>query len=141
MLKEFHEKYGHHINSMPTAYTSSFVRELRLKLMYEELRETETALGQANLEKLLDGLADLLYVVFGTAVSYGLAPLLEEVFTEVHRSNMTKGGPTNEYGKTLKGDSWEPPKIKEIIKRHMDKYHHMSEYFPIEPRTAKGSLD
>lgn len=131
MLREFHEKYRHHINSMPTGYVNDATKKLRIKLMTEELKETIEALDVRDIYELSDGLADLLYVVFGTAVSYNIP--IDEIFTEVHRSNMTKDGPNNEYGKTLKGPNWEPPRIKEIIDRHLAKYQ--------EPRTARGSLD
>lgn len=115
MLKEFHEKYGHHIESTPVAAVNDKTKKLRLKLMWEELDEVEDALEYRNLELLADGLADLLYVVFGTAVSYGIP--INEIFAEVHRSNMTKSIKKNEYGKTIKGENWEPPNIKRILEK------------------------
>jgi NTP pyrophosphatase (non-canonical NTP hydrolase) len=120
MLVEFHTKYRHHINSMPTGYVSPFVRDLRLKLMHEELSELEEGLNTNDIVKIADGIADLLYVVFGTAVSYNIP--IEEIFAEVHRSNMTKTGPTNDFGKTLKGAEWEPPNIREILAKRLEKY-------------------
>lgn len=136
MLTEFHEKYQHHINSMPTSVVNKDIKKLRLKLIEEEFAEVEEALEEKHLVKLADGLADLLYVVFGTAVSYGLGPIMDEIFAEVHRSNMTKSMEKDTKsikGKTLKGDDWEPPQIREIISKHLDKFK--------EPRTAAGSLD
>ena len=62
---------------------------------------------------LLKEICDLLYVVFGTAVSYGIP--IDEVFSEVHRSNMSKSMDKNEIGKTVKGESYSPPNIRPIL--------------------------
>lgn len=128
MLKEFHEKFGHHINSMPTSYVSEEIKELRVKLMQEELDEVKEALEVKDIVDLADGLADLLYVVFGTALSYNIP--IEDVFAEVHRSNMTKSMEKDTKaikGKTLKGPNFEPPRIASIIQLHLNKYERMSE--------------
>lgn len=58
---------------------------LRNNLIREEVEEFIAA--QTLVEKV-DALADLLYVVYGAAVSFGVD--LEPVFKEVHRSNMSK---------------------------------------------------
>jgi len=111
-LREFHRKYGHCVSEKPTT-VSQAVRNLRIRLIDEEAGETIEALQDANLVEIADGLADLLYVVFGTAVSYGIP--IDEVFKEVHRSNMTKTLDKDNGGKTMKGPDWESPKIREII--------------------------
>jgi predicted HAD superfamily Cof-like phosphohydrolase len=60
-------------------------------------------------------LADLLYVVYGTAVSLGID--MEPVFKEVHRSNMSKvGGYKREDGKWVKPPTYSPADILPIIK-------------------------
>ena len=117
MVKEFHIKYGHHISSEPQRHDTvpERVFYLRDKLIEEEFHEFEDAQTR---EEVADALADLLYVVFGTAVSYGIP--IDEVFAEVHRSNMTKSMNKDEKsipGKTLKGDSYEPPQIAAILER------------------------
>lgn len=120
MLKEFHKKFNHHIEEHPTSVVPDNVFELRVKLMREELNETIAAMVDENLVEIADGLADLLYVVFGTAISYGIP--IDEIFTEVHRSNMTKSMLKDEKsikGKTLKGENWEPPRIHDILKHHI----------------------
>jgi predicted HAD superfamily Cof-like phosphohydrolase len=65
-------------------------------------------------KKLTKELADLLYIVYGTAVTFGLP--LEEVFTEVHRSNMSKLGADGKPlyradGKVLKGPNYQEPDL------------------------------
>lgn len=112
MLKEFHKKYGHKINDSPSLISIPY-ENLRRKLIAEEIDELATAMNTNNLIDIADALADVLYVVFGTAVTYGIP--IDEIFVEVHRSNMTKSTEKNEYGKTIKGNSWEPPRIREIL--------------------------
>lgn len=94
---------------------------LRARLIQEEYLEVseellryrvtglidETLGGEpaANLENLAKELADLLYVVYGTADLFDIP--LEAVFAEVHRSNMSKVSPDGKVvrradGKVLK---------------------------------------
>lgn len=130
MIREFHEKYGHHIEKKP-AIPSDEVINLRYKLIEEEMNETLGALRDMmnssprkddeigwtktdDLIALADGIADSMVVLIGTAISFGIP--IEKVYTEVHRSNMSKSTEKNEYGKTIKGPDWIPPNIEKIIK-------------------------
>jgi hypothetical protein len=56
--------------------------------MIEELAELAAALHEGRVVAVADALADLLYVVHGTALACGVP--IDAVFAEVHRSNMTK---------------------------------------------------
>lgn len=64
------------------------VQALRARLMIEELGEVIEALEKGDVTALADGLADLQYVLLGTAVSAGID--LGPVFAEVQRANMAK---------------------------------------------------
>lgn len=91
-------------------------KNLRITLMAEELAELERALEHDDLIDIADGLCDLLYVVIGTAVAYGMD--IEPLFNEVQRSNMTKkGGPLSPLGKRLKTDNYSPPNLSPILSR------------------------
>lgn len=132
MLKEFHTKYGHYISDKP-AIPLGPIRELRNQLINEEVNaELFPAIddgdlvlygkitAEDNLVAIADALADSLYVIFGTALSYGIP--IDEVFTEVHRSNMTKSmlkDTKSVKGKTLKGNDFEPVDIRSIIQKYM----------------------
>ncbi len=87
-----------------------------MSLIQEELNEFAKAGFGRDIVGVADALADLLYVVYGAAVSYGID--MEEIFQEVHRSNMTKteGGKASN-GKVLKGPNWRSPNLLPIIKR------------------------
>lgn len=90
--------------------------ELRRKLMLEELDETVKAMHEGDLPEVADGLADLIYVAIGTAISYGID--LREVWSEVHRTNMAKvGGHRRDDGKWQKPPDWTPPDIAGVLAR------------------------
>lgn len=86
----------------------------RSHLMVEELSETLDAIADGDRERILDGLADLTYVVLGTAVAFNLP--LPAAFEAVHGSNMTKTRAcANDPRLRHKGHTYEPPNIKEIL--------------------------
>jgi predicted HAD superfamily Cof-like phosphohydrolase len=115
MLREFHASLNVHgglAPQTPTADVPDWVRGLRLALLDEEVDELREAMHAGDVVKIADALADIAYVVVGTAVPYGIP--FDEVFREVHRSNMTK---TNDpgLGKLLKGPGYEAPRIAELL--------------------------
>ena len=100
--------------------------KMRTKLIEEETKEAvqetlwEDALGNPQIDKaeLTKELADLLYVVYGMAVTFGLP--IDEVFERVHRSNMSKLGDDGkplyrDDGKVLKGPNYQPPKLDDLF--------------------------
>ena len=112
---DFHRAFGVLVGEKPSLPDQS-VADLRQKLMEEELAELKQAMGEADLVGIADGLADLLYVVYGTAVSYGID--IRPIFEEVHRTNMAKvGGAIRDDGKVLKPDGWLPPKITPLLEK------------------------
>ena len=96
---------------LPNAYT----RELRYELIREELEEFKEAQDRQDIIRVADAIADLLYVVYGAAVAYGIPA--QQVFDEVHRSNMSKfiDGHRREDGKWVKGPSYSPANLKPIL--------------------------
>ena len=88
-------------------------KKRRIALIAEELAELKSALLVNDMIETVDALADLLYVVFGTAVELGVD--IEPFFDEVHRSNMTKGsGHKREDGKLVKPDTYEPANLRKV---------------------------
>lgn len=88
---------------------------LRVRLMQEELAELTKALSLEDLVGIADGLADLLYVVYGTAVQLGID--IGPVFAEVHRSNMTKAGRIDAGGKVIKNPDYSPADVRGVLAR------------------------
>lgn len=111
-VEQFHDALD-----IPVGDTPAIRRpELRAELIREEAQETVDAIIAGDLVAACDGLCDLLCVVYGAAVEFGvnLAPLWDEV----HATNMAKvGGPVREDGKRLKPEGWRPPRIAELLAR------------------------
>jgi predicted HAD superfamily Cof-like phosphohydrolase len=88
--------------------------ELRAEPIREEAEETVSAIKSGDLVGAVDGLCDLVCVVYGTAAEFGVD--LEPFWNEVHRTNMAKaGGPVRGDGKRLKPPGWQPPDITGIL--------------------------
>lgn len=76
---------------------SEKIQNLRSSLIAEENEEISNAANDGNLIEVADGLCDLLYVTLGAFTAYGFSPeLVEELFNEVQRSNMSKVCKTEE---------------------------------------------
>ncbi len=96
------------------------VRDLRVRLLQEEFDEYLEAENENDLVEIADALADMVVIIHGTAIRYGIP--LDEVFAEVHRSNMSKVSADGtvlrrEDGKILKPDTYSPPDIASILDR------------------------
>jgi len=121
-VQEFHEKYGcltKYHPTMPDAET----RLLRASLIVEEAAEFMAAARNKDMIEMVDALADLLYVAYGTAVVMGVD--MEPISDEVQRSNMTKdGGSQDSGGKIMKGPDFEVPDINRELEKqgwvHLD---------------------
>lgn len=113
MVAEFHRRFGIAIGNVP-AVPDEATRSLRVRLIQEEFDELKQALAQQDVTAIAKELADLLYVVYGTAVSCGID--LEPVYREVHRSNLSKvGGSKREDGKWIKPPTYSPACLQPIL--------------------------
>jgi len=122
MVNEFHEKFGLAIRETPW---STATMDLRWKLIEEEFQEVADAMDNVEYDPypgceadLLKELADLVYVVYGTAVSLGMD--LDTAVERVHQSNMSKLGEDGkpiyrEDGKCLKGQNYLPPNLEDLV--------------------------
>ena len=118
LVLDFHRAFNLPRNREPTLDVSPETAALRLRLLAEESAELEEAIEREDLRALADALADITYVVFGTAVTYGID--LEAVVREVHRANMSKldarGRPVmRPDGKVLKSGRYVPPNVGAVI--------------------------
>lgn len=115
-IKEFYKAFEIPFSEKPTHLDADrFV--LRFDLAKEELNEYWDAELERDLIGVKDAIADQLYILLGTAHEHGIIDELEEIFNEVHRSNMSKlgldGKPIiREDGKILKGPNYFKPNIK-----------------------------
>ena len=91
----------------------------RLHLLIEEIDELVDGLAGGYEIVVLDALADISYIIEGTAVIYDLP--LAAAFWEVHRSNMTKN--KNAKFKTKdkgKGPTYSSPNLAKVLEEYRD---------------------
>jgi predicted HAD superfamily Cof-like phosphohydrolase len=117
-LRIWHRKFGFPILEDPQAPSESR-RNLRVELIHEEWEEFAEASRVCDVTGAADALADLLYVVYGAALEWGIP--LDDVFVEVHRSNMSKVWPDGtvhyrEDGKVLKPPTYSPADVAKVLK-------------------------
>jgi predicted HAD superfamily Cof-like phosphohydrolase len=121
-VRDFHIAFGQKVGEYPQ-FPDEGDRLLRKRLLAEEYEEYMNAEFDNDMVEIADALADLIYIACGTAVSYGIP--LDDVFAEVHRSNMAKlvnGKPIyREDGKVLKPEGWTAPDVEGVLnKSHSD---------------------
>lgn len=125
-IKEFMLAGDQTVRSCPSTDVTPQEKLLRIKLMLSELSELIDAITDNNLIAIADGIADLIYVTKGTALTYGID--IEPIFNEVQRSNMSKctdGKLIKDIsGKVLKPDTYSPPQLKPFLDRQTDSIWH-----------------
>lgn len=123
MVREFHKAFNSTLDQWPPTQDTI---NLRMDLIFEERGELFDELTEddrfvvrdpmsINKSRVAKELADLLYVTYGTAASFGID--IDKVFKEVHRSNMSKLGEDGkpifrEDGKVLKGPNYSEAQIE-----------------------------
>ncbi len=122
-LIEWHLKFGVPVLDKPQVPLYARIR-LRHDILVEEVNELYKAMLDENIVEVADAIADCLYVLLGTACECGLQNHIEEIFNEVHRSNMSKldenGKPIyRSDGKVLKSKLFTPPNISKIINHEL----------------------
>ena len=117
MVREFHETYDLPVADVPNHPPADRIR-LRKDLISEEYWEYDRAVEKNDLINIAQELADLLYVVYGAALEYGIP--LDEVVAEVHRANMSKLDTDGSVirrddGKVLKGPNYKAPDLESLL--------------------------
>ena len=118
LVREFHEVFNLTISESPTLDLADGLIDLRVALIEEEVGELRQAVTQLDLVEVADALGDIVYVVFGAALAFGID--LDRVLAEIHRSNMSKlditGSPVlRPDGKVLKGPNYSPPNLQPVL--------------------------
>ena len=117
-VAEFHEAFNLPRQTQPSINVEPSLEELRISLLEEEVGELVAATQARDLVGIADALADITYVVYGTALTYGID--LDYVLSEVHRSNMSKldsnGRPIiRSDSKVLKSERYSPPNVVAVL--------------------------
>lgn len=119
-VSDFHKTYKLAVRHQPSVDLPKNQALLRFDLMAEENEEYLEAAQNNDLVEVADALGDMLYILFGTILDHGLQHKIEEVFDEIHKSNMSKldsnGQPIyREDGKVMKGPNFLNPDLKKIL--------------------------
>ena len=100
-VAEFHETFNAPILDNPQIPSKERC-DLRINLMQEELNEIKEAIENDDLVEISDGLCDLMYVLAGSILEFGLGEKFVNLFNEVQRSNMSKScSSSDEAQKTI----------------------------------------
>jgi predicted HAD superfamily Cof-like phosphohydrolase len=111
---DFHRKFGCLVGHVPAEPDSSACL-LRERLIDEERRELRKAMAIGDIPGVADAIGDLVYVLLGTAVAYGID--IRPVWAAIQAANMAKeGGGTRADGKIMKPVGWTAPDIEGILK-------------------------
>jgi predicted HAD superfamily Cof-like phosphohydrolase len=116
----FHETFQIGNEGMPKAEVGEATYTLRHRLMEEENEEYLEAAKRGDLVEIADALGDMMYILCGTILKHGLQDIIEEVFEEIQKSNMSKldeqGAPIfREDGKIMKSNRYFKPAISEVL--------------------------
>lgn len=119
-VARFHQAFDLPRASQPTTDLPAALAKLRVDLLVEEVGEFADATTARDIVGIADALADIVYVAYGAAVTYGID--LDAALREVHRSNMSKldehGKPVYRGdGKVLKSARYTPPDIARVLLR------------------------
>ena len=119
-VTEFHKAFGLGVNNKPTTDIDKSTMNLRYSLMDEENKEYLEAIKNNDMIEVADALGDMLYILCGTIITHGMQGVIDEVFEEIQRSNMSKLGRDGkpiyrEDGKVLKGPNYFKPDIAKIL--------------------------
>ena len=137
-VHEFQQKFGFTVAEKPTIQKEK-CRDFRLRLIEEEHIELKGGLLLDDLTEIADALADLIYVLLGTSVSYGID--LRPIWDEVHRSNMekTEGNVTGDGTKPLKPVKWRKPAVESLLNMQLTGYDSIAkEYFDSRHKTCRN---
>ena len=119
-VKKFHNTYKLGYSETPLANLGKSKNKLRFSLMSEENEEYLEAANNDDIIEVADALGDMLYILCGTIIEHGMQDIIEDVFDEIQRSNMSKLGDDGEPifredGKVLKGPNYFKPNFKKFF--------------------------
>lgn len=118
VVREFHETFGLPVADTPQMAGIGLARQ-RHQMFLSEVSELGSAVLEGDLPGIAQELADVVYVAYGTALTYGID--LDAVIAEVHAANMTKlgadGKPIMMDGKVQKGPYYMRPDVARVLAR------------------------
>ena len=119
-VKQFHEAFNIGFRTIPKADLGSHKNTLRFNLMKEENEEYIEAARKDDIIEVADALGDMLYILCGTIIEHGMSDIIEDVFDEIQKSNMSKLGADGKPiyrkdGKVMKGPNYFKPNFSKFF--------------------------
>ena len=119
-VKKFHTTYKLSYNLKPSVNLGYDKNKLRFNLMEEENNEYLNAANDNDMVEVADALGDMLYILCGTILEHGMQDIIEPIFDEIQRSNMSKldvdGNPIlRNDGKVLKVPNYFKPNFEKFF--------------------------
>lgn len=89
MVNEFHQAFGAPVLETPQIPPKDRC-DLRVTLLQEELDELKEAIKNNDLVEVADAFGDLMVILAGSVLEFGLAEKFNDIFENIHNSNMSK---------------------------------------------------
>lgn len=88
-VKCFHEMFNAPVLETPQIPSKKRC-DLRISLISEELDEMKEAIENGDVVEVADALGDLMVVLCGSILEFGMGDKFNEIFENIHNSNMSK---------------------------------------------------
>lgn len=117
-VRSWHKGFHQPLEDKPVQSMRQARAWQRLKLVTEEYDEFVQALANDDKVETLDAIADLVFVLMGTAVEFGWD--FDEAWSRVCESNWSKLGPggvpvVDSHGKINKGPNFQAPDLTDLV--------------------------
>jgi predicted HAD superfamily Cof-like phosphohydrolase len=100
-VEEFHKKFNVPVLEKPQIPSKDRC-DLRISLLQEEVEELKDAIENNDLVEIADACGDILVILSGTILEFGLKDVFNDIFENIHESNMSKAcNSENEARETL----------------------------------------
>jgi predicted HAD superfamily Cof-like phosphohydrolase len=88
-VKCFHEMFNAPVLETPQIPSKERC-DLRISLISEELNEMKEAIENEDVIEIADSLGDLMVVLCGSILEFGMGDKFDKIFENIHNSNMSK---------------------------------------------------
>jgi predicted HAD superfamily Cof-like phosphohydrolase len=95
MVEEFHNAFNAPVLETPQIPSKERCN-LRVTLIQEELDEMKEAIENGDVIEIADSLGDLMVVLCGSILEFGMGDKFDEIFENIHNSNMSKACSTQQ---------------------------------------------
>lgn len=121
-IADFMDKGGQNTEGVPHLGNTD-LQDFRMALVQEEVNELDEAYNEADLAGVVDAYSDIAVVALGGLIAHAGRDAAVDLLADVLRANAEKVAgdiTTDEDGKILKPEGWEPPHTEDIIEDYTE---------------------